>query len=88
MPTISKSTAIVNRFRDSAPKTLGYGSGRIFLLSPANVAGIRARLILNEYAEFELARRLRREGAPLGEVFSFSSGLYFRAGWARSHGDM
>ena len=30
-------------------------------------------------AEFPLARRLRtREGAPLGDVFSFLSGLYFR----------
>lgn len=27
---------------------------------------------------FPLARRLRDEGAPLGEVFSFLSGLYFR----------
>ena len=30
-------------------------------------------------AQFPLARRLRtREGAPLGDVFSFLSGLYFR----------
>ena len=29
-------------------------------------------------AAFELAKRLRQEGAPLGEVFSFMSGLYFR----------
>jgi len=33
---------------------------------------------MNERAEFDLAVRLRREGAPLGEVFSFISGLYFR----------
>src|SRR5579864_8543138 len=56
---------------DSAPR-------RVFLLSPANSSGIRARMIVNPRARFELAERLRREGLPLGEVFSFVSGLYFR----------
>ena len=51
---------------------------RIFLLSPANAAGIRGRLVFNEGASFELAVRLRSESAPLGDVFSFISGLYFR----------
>lgn len=51
---------------------------RIFLLSPANLAGIRAGYVLNANADFELARRLRCEGLPLGELFSFVSGLYFR----------
>jgi hypothetical protein len=51
---------------------------RIFLLSPANAAGLRARIVASENASFELAMRLRSEGAPLGEVFSFISGLYFR----------
>src|ERR1700723_1085781 len=51
---------------------------RIFLLSPANAAGIRARTVASENASFELAMRLRSEGAPLGEVFSFISGLSFR----------
>jgi len=51
---------------------------RIFLLSPANAAGVRARIVASENASFELALRLRSEGAPLGEVFSFISGLYFR----------
>jgi hypothetical protein len=52
---------------------------RIFLLSPAYCGGERARLVLNSRAEFELARRLRSpEGASIGEVFSFLSGLYFR----------
>jgi hypothetical protein len=51
---------------------------RIFLLSPANASGIRARQILREEAEFELATRLRETGAPLGEIFQFISGLYFR----------
>ena len=52
---------------------------RIFLLSPARCDGKRAQVILREAAAFPLARRLRSsEGAPLGEVFSFMSGLYFR----------
>src|ERR1044072_7023912 len=52
---------------------------RIFLLSPASAGGQRARMILNERAEFELARRLRgKRGAPIAEVFTFLSGLYFR----------
>jgi len=53
---------------------------RIFLLSPAQCGGLRAQLLVNPASNFELARRLRTaEGAPLGEVFSFLSGLYFRA---------
>jgi hypothetical protein len=51
---------------------------RIFLLSPANAGGERARMLLNERAEFDLAVRLRQEGAPLGEAYAFMSGLYFR----------
>jgi hypothetical protein len=52
---------------------------RIYLLSPANCGGNRARMVLSERATFELAARLRApEGAPIGEVFSFLSGLYFR----------
>jgi len=35
-------------------------------------------MVLQPRAEFDLARRLRAEGAPLGEVFAFVSGLYFR----------
>jgi hypothetical protein len=52
---------------------------RIFLLSPAHCGGERARLIFRQGADFELVSQLRgREGVPLGEVFSFVSGLYFR----------
>jgi hypothetical protein len=54
-------------------------SARIFLLSPAHCGGRRASLVVRPQAEFDLARRLRTPGgAPLGEVFSFLSGLYFR----------
>ena len=50
----------------------------LFLLSPAHCGGRRAQLLLNGEASFPLAVRLRQAGAPLGEVFSFLSGLYFR----------
>lgn len=36
-------------------------------------------MLLNDEADFALARRIREgPGAPIGEVFSFLSGLYFR----------
>jgi hypothetical protein len=51
----------------------------VFLLSPANCGGRRAKLILSSRATFPLAERLRSSrGAPLGELFAFVSGLYFR----------
>lgn len=54
-------------------------SRRVFLLSPASASGQRARLILRKQADFPLAQALRAAGgAPLGEVFRFLSGLYFR----------
>src|SRR5207245_2232453 len=41
--------------------------------------GQRAQLVMSERASFDLAQRVRvGAGAPLGEVFSFLSGLYFR----------
>ncbi len=52
---------------------------RVFLLSPARTGGERAQLIFNPNAGFDLARRLQRgEAAPIAEIFSFLSGLYFR----------
>ena len=52
---------------------------RIFLLSPANCGGIRAKRVVSDAAQFPLAEQLRTSaGASLGEVFSFVSGLYFR----------
>jgi hypothetical protein len=51
---------------------------QIFLLSPANCRGNRTELILRKDAAFDLAVRLREQGASIGEVFSFLSGLYFR----------
>ncbi|HEY2907568.1 MAG TPA: hypothetical protein VGJ29_16830 [Vicinamibacterales bacterium] len=52
---------------------------RVFLLSPANCGGTRARQVLSPKATFSLAEQLRsREGARLGDIFAFISGLYFR----------
>ena len=52
---------------------------RVFLLSPASCGGKRAELLHRPEAAFDLAVRVRsRGGAPVGEVFAFLSGLYFR----------
>lgn len=52
---------------------------RVFILSPANCGGRRATQVLSPRAVSALAQQLRSpDGAPLGELFSFVSGLYFR----------
>jgi hypothetical protein len=51
---------------------------RVFVLSPANCNGVRAQWLLRKNSRSDLAQRLRNPGAPLGEVFSFLSALYFR----------
>jgi hypothetical protein len=56
----------------------GTRSGLVYLLSPANSAGQRAKMLVNPAANFELAQRLRDTGISLGEAFSFMSSLYFR----------
>lgn len=53
-------------------------ASRIFLLSPAFCGGQRAKLLYNPNASFPLATRLRAGGVPIGELFAFLSGLYFR----------
>jgi hypothetical protein len=54
-------------------------SHQIFLLSPAHCSGKRASFLLRRNARSALAQRLRSgEGATIGEVFTFMSGLYFR----------
>jgi hypothetical protein len=54
-------------------------TGRVFLLSPANCNGPRAKIVLSERAHFDLAERLRSDaGVAIGEVFAFISGLYFK----------
>jgi len=59
-------------------------SAQIFLLSPAWCGGRRAAILLNPRSEFPLARRLQAGTLPLGEAFSFLSGLYFRGKLAYS----
>lgn len=51
---------------------------QLFILSPAKVSGVRARLLLNPNAPFATAKTFHRQGLPLGDVFTFASGLYFR----------
>lgn len=51
---------------------------RIFLLSPANVSGIRGQRLFSPTGESDLALKLRNSGATLGEVYRFISSLYFR----------
>jgi hypothetical protein len=60
----------------------------VFLLSPARCDGRRAQMVLSPKASFELATKLRTEGAPIGDVFAFLSGLYFRGklAYARTFG--
>jgi hypothetical protein len=61
------------------PPFLAHSFGvTVFLLSPASSSGERARILLRPEARFDLAVRLRKEGAALGEVYAFLSGLYFR----------
>jgi hypothetical protein len=58
---------------------MGTRVSRIFILSPANCGGRRAQQVLSPRAAFPLACALRSpDGAALGDVFSFVSGLYFR----------
>jgi hypothetical protein len=49
----------------------------VFLLSPASCAGRRAQMLLKSQTS-PLTARLANGGAPLGEVFTFMSSLYFR----------
>lgn len=54
-------------------------SGRLFILSPANCAGKRGQRLLAPTAGGQMVARLRGDvGVPLGELFAFMSGLYFR----------
>ncbi|HJS75495.1 MAG TPA: hypothetical protein VJ921_14480, partial [Vicinamibacteria bacterium] len=63
-------------------------SKRIFLLSPASLRGKRASYLMDG-GDSSLSRRLRSEGASLGELFTFVSSLYFRGkiAYARAFAD-
>ena len=54
-------------------------NARVFLLSPARLDGKRAQAVRSPRAGGTIATRLRsREGMPIGDVFRYLSGLYFR----------
>ena len=51
----------------------------VFLLSPANLNGLRARQLMSPRAKFEAAQMYQSpEGVPIGLAFAFMSALYFR----------
>ncbi len=51
----------------------------IFLLSPANLSGVRARQLMSPRASFAAAVAYRTGiGVPIAEAFAFMSALYFR----------
>src|SRR5579862_6354696 len=51
---------------------------KIFLLSPANLKGIRGQRLLDPDLNSELGARLWQQGVPLAEFFCYTSSLYFR----------
>jgi hypothetical protein len=51
----------------------------VFLLSPANMNGLRAKQLMSPRANFEAAQMYRTpEGVPIALAFAFMSALYFR----------
>src|SRR6202163_4912420 len=78
MTQTKRASRAKSNYRQPKPTSQARETHRIFLLSPANAGGVRAKIIMSENARFILARRLRNDGLPLGELFSFISGLYFR----------
>lgn len=51
----------------------------VFLLSPADTSGLRAKQLTSPGATFEAARLYRsEEGVPIALAFAFMSALYFR----------
>lgn len=54
-------------------------ASKLFLLSPANTSGLRAKQLMSPRAQFPTALRYRsEEGVMIGEAFAFMSALYFR----------
>jgi hypothetical protein len=52
---------------------------RVFLLSPANLNGLRAKQVMSPRGNSEAARLYRSpEGVPIAVAFAFMSALYFR----------
>ena len=54
-------------------------SDKVFLISPANLSGLRAKQLMSPRAKFDAALMYRSpEGVPIGLAFAFMSALYFR----------
>lgn len=53
-------------------------SQRVFLLSPANTSGLRAKQLMSPRAQFPTAQRFRSGEVMIAEAFAFMSALYFR----------
>lgn len=53
-------------------------TSKVFVLSPSNMRGIRARGLLSETARVSLARPRRTTTLTLEEAFTYTSSLYFR----------
>jgi hypothetical protein len=52
---------------------------KIFLISPANLSGLRAKQLASPRAKFDAAVKYRSpEGVPIADAFAFMSALYFR----------
>jgi hypothetical protein len=52
---------------------------KLFLISPANLSGTRAKQLASPRASFKTALRYQSpEGVPIGDAFEFMSSLYFR----------
>ncbi len=72
------------RFAGNSPSggdsgaSLSSAAYRIFLLSPANLKGVRGQRLLHSRTHSELGDRLRVQGATLAELFCHTSSLYFR----------
>jgi hypothetical protein len=84
MPSRLAPCSTKRTYRTFSARIIPNNAQRIFLLSPANIGGIRGSQLMSGLMQSDLAGRLRNEGAPLGEIFSFISRLYFRGKLAYS----
>ncbi len=70
----NKRRAVISRVMETGDR-----EPRVFLLSPASPAGVRADQLTSPRAGFEAARRYRSPGGvAIDEAFTFMSSLYFR----------
>jgi hypothetical protein len=77
---MEKTMRFVGNSSTLPTSTVGHSKAahRIFLLSPANLKGVRGQTLLNSETQSALGNRLRAGGASLAELFCHTSSLYFR----------